>query len=133
MAAADVVPARDGGDPGLGKQKMPGEAARFATQIRGFWAMRLVSGFFVVAVALAAPSPVAAARAADAPFLVVHGDGSATLTGPIESDPPHFVWTSRDWRPAHAGARARRERDFDRAFQEATDQAREAARLPKPR
>jgi hypothetical protein len=92
--------------------------------------MRLV---LVFAAALAVLPPVAAARAADAPVLLIHSDGSASVTAPIESDPPHFAWTRRDSRPTHASARGRRDKDFDRAFQEAVDQAREAARLPSPR
>jgi hypothetical protein len=82
--------------------------------------------------ALALPAPALAAP--EAPALIANGDGTVTLTAAIDSDPPVLPRAARPTRTAgHARARAEAERDFDRAFQEATDQAREAARLPPPR
>jgi hypothetical protein len=78
---------------------------------------------------------IASPAAAD-PLLVGNADGSVTLTAPIDSSPPPLL-LERAPRPsrnaAHVRARAEREAELDRAFQEATAQAREAVRVPAPR
>ena len=83
---------------------------------------------------LAALALIAAPAAAD-PVLVANGDGSVTLTVPIDSAPPPLL-LERTPRPsrnaAHARMRAEAEADLDRAFKEATAQARDAARMPHP-
>ncbi|MDB5691627.1 MAG: hypothetical protein JWO81_690 [Alphaproteobacteria bacterium] len=80
-------------------------------------------------------SPAVAAASPEA-ALVGNADGSVTLTGTIDSDAPNLV-LQRAARPArnaaHARARSEAQAELDRAFQEATAQAREAARVPRPR
>ncbi|MEA3004394.1 MAG: hypothetical protein QOH81_3182 [Sphingomonadales bacterium] len=76
-------------------------------------------------------SPAAAQEAA----LIANADGSVTLTETIDSDAPSLLLPPAP-RPArnaaHARARAEARAELDRAFQEATAQAREAARVPRP-
>ena len=76
-----------------------------------------------------------ASPAAADPVLVANSDGSVTLTGPIESAPAPLL-LERAPRPsrnaAHARTRFEAEAELDRAFKEATAQAREAARTPRP-
>jgi len=83
---------------------------------------------------LASLALLAAPAAAD-PALVTNADSSVTLTETIDSAPPSLL-LQRAPRPArnagHRGARAEAEAQLDRAFQEATAQAREAARVPQP-
>jgi hypothetical protein len=78
---------------------------------------------------------LAAPAAAQEPILIANADGSVTLTETIESAPPALV-LERAPRPARNAARARAraeaQAELDRAFQEATAQAREAARVPRP-
>jgi hypothetical protein len=75
------------------------------------------------------------APAAADPLLIANADGSVTLTAPIDSAPP-TLRLERAPRPArnaaHRRARAEAEAELDRSFQEATAQAREAARVPQP-
>ena len=75
------------------------------------------------------------APAATDPALIANGDGSVTLTAPIESAPPALLLDHMP-RPAlkagHVRVRAEAEAEVDRAFQEAMAQAREAARVPAP-
>ncbi|HEX4736191.1 MAG TPA: hypothetical protein VH331_01380 [Allosphingosinicella sp.] len=83
---------------------------------------------------LAALAFVASPAAAD-PVLVANGDGSVTLTVPIESTQPPLLLERlprRSRNAAHARARAEAEAELNRAFQEATAQARDAARMPHP-
>ena len=83
---------------------------------------------------LAALAFIAAPAAAD-PALVANGDGSVTLTAPIDSAPPPLL-QERLPRPsrnaAHARARAEADAELDRSFKEAIAQARDAARIPHP-
>jgi hypothetical protein len=77
---------------------------------------------------------IAAPAAAD-PLLVGNADGSVTLTAPIDSAPPAVLLEQAPRRARNAGhvrARAEAEAELDRAFQEATAQAREAQRVPRP-
>jgi hypothetical protein len=89
----------------------------------------------VAALALAACP--AAAWGPEAPLLIANRDGSVTITRAIESDPPRLLPLARGGRFAGNAGRARARAPADaaeeRAFQEAVDQAREAARLPRPR
>jgi hypothetical protein len=77
-----------------------------------------------------------ASPAAADPALIANDDGSVTLTGPIDSAPPPLL-LERAPRPnrnaAHARVRAEARAELDRAFKEATAQARDAARVPPPR
>jgi hypothetical protein len=77
----------------------------------------------------------AIALAAPGTALVGNADGSVTLTETIDSDAPSLL-LQRAARPArnaaHARARAEARNELDRAFQEATAQTREAARVPRP-
>lgn len=85
-------------------------------------------------VLLTAFALIAAPAAAD-PVLVGNADGSVTLTVPIDSAPPPLLQERlprRSRNAAHARARAEAEAELDRAFQEATAQARDAARMPPP-
>jgi hypothetical protein len=76
------------------------------------------------------------APAAADPILAANADGSVTLTEPIVSAPPALL-PARTPRPSrnagHARIRAEAQAELDRSFQEATAQAREAARVPRPR
>jgi len=77
---------------------------------------------------------VAAPAAAD-PVLVANGGGSITLTVPIDSAAPPLLLERlprRSRNAAHARARAEAEAELNRAFDEATAQARDAARMPHP-
>jgi hypothetical protein len=116
-AAGASVPGRDGAKAGLAasrgrRQSIP---------------MRTI--FFLASLALLG-SPAAAE-----PLLVANTDGSVTLTAPIDSDAPNLL--PRAPRPVrnagHARMRAEAQAEFDRSFQEAIAQAREAARVPQPR
>ena len=84
---------------------------------------------FLVSLALVAAPAVAQST------LVANADGSVTLTAPIDSDAPSLILPPAP-RPvrnaAHAQARAEAQAELDRSFQEATAQAREAARVPRP-
>lgn len=76
-----------------------------------------------------------ASPAAADPLLVANADASVTLTAPIDSAAPPVLLerTPRASRnAAHARARAEAEAELDRAFKEATAQARDAARTPRP-
>jgi hypothetical protein len=77
-----------------------------------------------------------ASPAAADPLLVGNADGSVTLTGPIDSTPPSLL-LARAPRAArnavHVRTRSEAQAEFDRSFQEATAEAREAARVPRPR
>ena len=83
---------------------------------------------------LASLALLAAPAAAD-PALVTNADGSVTLTETIDSAPPALL-LPRAPRPArnagHAQVRMEAQANRERAFQEATAQAREAARMPQP-
>ena len=84
---------------------------------------------------LLASLALVAAPAAAAPLLVANPDGSVTLTAAIDSRPPTALLEQapRHARNAgHARARAEAEAELDRAFQEATAQARESERVPRP-
>jgi hypothetical protein len=84
---------------------------------------------------LASLALLAGPAAAD-PALVANADGSVTLTAPIDSDAPALLLTGtpRPVRNAgHARMRAEAQAELDRSFQEATAQARETARTPRPR
>lgn len=77
---------------------------------------------------------VASPATAD-PALVANGDGSVTLTVPIDSTPPPVLLEqaprlSRN--AARVRSRAEAEAEIDRAFKEATAEARDAARTPRP-
>jgi hypothetical protein len=83
---------------------------------------------------LASFALLAAPAAAD-PILIGNADGSVTLTRAIDSLPPPLLMEQapRQSRNAgHARARAESEAELERAFQEATAQAREAGRVPPP-
>jgi hypothetical protein len=84
--------------------------------------------------AFAALAFLAAPAAAQEPLLVGNADGSVTLTAAIESVPPSLLLDPAP-RPARNAARARTraeaQAEVDRTFQEATAQAREAARVPR--
>lgn len=83
---------------------------------------------------LASLALIAAPAAAD-PALVANADGSVTLTAPIDSGAPALIVppAPRPVRNAgHAQARAEAQAELDRSFQEATAQARDAARVPRP-
>lgn len=77
-----------------------------------------------------------AAPAAADPVLAPNANGSVTLTEPIGSAPPALL-LERAARPSrnagHTHLRAEAQAELDRSFQEATAQAREAARVPRPR
>jgi hypothetical protein len=84
---------------------------------------------------LACLALLASPAAAAGPALVGNADGSVTLTEAIDSDAPSLLLPPAA-RPVRNAARARArfeaQADLDRAFQEATAQAREAARAPRP-
>jgi hypothetical protein len=83
---------------------------------------------------LASLALLSAPAAAD-PVLIGNADGSVTLTAPIDSAPPSLLLqrAPRAMRQAaHRRARAEAEAELDRSFEEATAQAREAARVPRP-
>jgi hypothetical protein len=83
---------------------------------------------------LASLALLSAPAAAD-PVLVGNADGSVTLTGAIDSAPPPLLVDRAPRRMRNAGhsrARAEAEAELDRSFEEATAQAREAARVLRP-
>jgi hypothetical protein len=88
-----------------------------------------------ITVALAALAFLAAPATGQEPLLVANADGSVTLTETIESAPPALALEPAPRPIRNAGrarARAEAQAETDRAFQEATAQAREAARVPRP-
>jgi hypothetical protein len=116
--ADPFVPRRDDGKAGLGSGGGEGSKA-------------LMHKIILLATLAVLASPAAAD-----PLLVANADGSVTLTGPIDSSPPSLL-LARAPRPArnagHARTRSEAQAELDRSFQEATAQAREAARVPRPR
>ena len=83
---------------------------------------------------LASLGLITAPAAAD-PALIANADGSVTLTGPIDSDAPSLILPPAARPVRNAGPariRAEAQAELDRSGPEATAQAREAARVPRP-